>query len=83
MEGITGRLPGLVFLCHCQLGADMADEVTYQDDIVLQLRRAAVWTMLNDQRHMLDQAADEIERLRELVKRRTSGIGDGTQDVNK
>lgn len=59
---------GLVFICHRQLGADVANEVTYQDDIVLQLRRAAVWTMLNDQRHMLDQAADEIERLRELVK---------------
>lgn len=59
---------GLVFLRHSKLGADVADEVTYQDDIVLQLRRAAVWTMLNDQRHMLDQAADEIERLRDLVK---------------
>lgn len=69
MEGFSCRMLGLVFLCHRKLGADMADEVTYQDDIVLQLRRAAVWTMLNDQRHMLDQAADEIERLRELVKR--------------
>ena len=68
MEGLAGRMLGLVFICHRQLGADVANEVTYQDDIVLQLRRAAVWTMLNDQRHMLDQAADEIERLRELVK---------------
>ena len=64
MEGVAGRLPRLVFLCRCELGADVDDEVTYQDDIVLQLRRAAVWTMLNGQRHMLDQAADEIERLR-------------------
>jgi len=64
MEGFAGRMLGLVFLCRGKLGANMADEVTYQDDIVLQLRRAAVWTMMNDQRHMLDQAADEIERLR-------------------
>ncbi len=64
MEGLAGRLPRLVFLRRGELGADVDDEVTYQDDIVLQLRRAAVWTMLNGQRHMLDQAADEIERLR-------------------
>lgn len=42
----------------------MADEVTYEDDIVLQLRRAAEWTMLDCQRHMLQCAADEIEKLR-------------------
>ena len=64
MEGLAGRLPRLVFLRRCELGADVDDEVTYQDDIVLQLRRAAVWTILNDQREMLNHAADEIERLR-------------------
>lgn len=64
MEGVAGRLPRLVLLRRGELGADVDDEVTYQDDIVLQLRRAAVWTMLNGQRHMLDHAADEIERLR-------------------
>ena len=64
MEGLAGRLPRLVFLRRGELGADVDDEVTYQDDIVLQLRRAAVWSMLNGQRQMLETAADEIERLR-------------------
>ena len=53
-----------MFLRRGELGADVDNEVTYQDDLALQLRRAAVWTMLSGQRHMLDQAADEIERLR-------------------
>ena len=43
----------------------MADEVTYKDDIVAQLRRAAVWSMFDGQRHMLETAAAEIERLRQ------------------
>lgn len=42
----------------------MADEVTYRDDIVLQLRRAAAFSMIAGNRLMLEQAADEIERLR-------------------
>ena len=72
MEGLAGRLPRLVFLRRGELGADVDNEVTYQDDIVLQLRRAAVWTMLSGQRHMLDQAADEIERLRNLLERKAT-----------
>jgi len=64
VEGLAGRLPRLVFLRRGELGAHVADEVTYQDDIVAQLRRAAVWSMFDGQRHMLETAAAEIERLR-------------------
>lgn len=72
MEGLAGRLPRLVFLRRGELGADVDDEVTYKDDIVLQLRRAAVWTMLNDQRQMLETAAADIERLRLTDAERTA-----------
>jgi len=56
---------GLVFLCRGELGAHVADEVTYQDDIVAQLRRAAVFSMIPGNRQMLETAAAEIERLRQ------------------
>lgn len=64
MEGLAGRLPRLVFLRRGELGADVDDEVTYQDDITVQLRRAATFSMIAGNRQMLETAADEIERLR-------------------
>lgn len=39
-------------------------EVTYKDDIVLQLRRAATFSVVAGHRQLLETAADEIERLR-------------------
>jgi hypothetical protein len=64
VEGIAGRLCGVVFLCNCELGAHVADEVTYKDDITAQLRRAAAFSMIAGHRRLLEQAAEEIERLR-------------------
>lgn len=39
-------------------------EVTYDDDIIDQLRRAALFSMVAGNRRMLENAADEIARLR-------------------
>lgn len=64
VEGLAGRLPRLVFLRSSELGAGVFNEVTYQDDIVEQLRRAATFSMIAGNRQMLEKAAAEIERLR-------------------
>lgn len=45
----------------------MFNEVTYKDDIVSQLRRAALFSMIKGNREMLEKAANEIENLRKQI----------------
>lgn len=50
----------------------MTEEVTYDDDIIDQLRRAASFSMVAGHRRLLENAVDEIVRLRLTEEERSA-----------